>query len=320
MKRMVLGALALILVMAPGTASAEKDTGKSTGEALERDVVEVQAPEGLPITTVRIDNRLGNVAIHGHDSESIKIQSYKRAADAATLERLVVSLLPDAQGRVRVTTSLRAGDEYKPVTSGSIAVDLIVFVPRNSAVDAEIWEGTLEVEQVDNGAKLLVDKGRIAVKQVSGNVVSALREGKQDFTEVFGSLNSQGISGDMRLRTVVGKTMVISLVRGKIDAEQVKMTNMKVRTVHGDIAFLAEFVPGGQYSLTSRRGNVSLRFHGKTPVLVRVLAKSAMIGPGMNAGQGAEGVWQARYGESKSVRPAQLEVRSGAGSVLVKHF
>jgi hypothetical protein len=293
---------------------------KVTDPAVERDVVEVAAPEGVSIATVRIDNRLGNVTIHGHDSESIKIQSFKRAANAETLERLVVSLVPDAYGRVQVTTALRAGAEYKLIDAESIAVDLVVYVPRHSAVEAEIWKGNLEVNQIDSGAKLLVDKGRIQVKQVSGRVESALRKGEQDFAEVFGDLDARGIEGALRLRTIQGKTLVATLVRGKIDGEGLQVSDMTVRSVFGDIELMTEFVAGGRYSVTSRRGDVSLRFHGQIPVLVKVLAKSAMIGPDMDAAQSGEGMWAARYGKSKTVRPAQLEVHSGTGSVLVKHF
>jgi hypothetical protein len=309
---LILSALAAL----PSVASAQK---RGTG-AVEKDVVEVAAPEGVTISTVRIDNRLGDVTIHGHDSESIKIQSFKRAADAATLERLVVSLVPDAQGRVRVTTALRGGAEFKPVDAGSIAVDLIVFVPRHSAVDAEIWKGTLEVSKVDNGAQLLADKGRIQVKQVSGRVISAMRKGDQDFKEVFGDLDMRSLEGDMRLDTIRGEAMAVHLVRGKISGEGLQVSNMRVRSVFGDVELTAEFVPGGNYSISSREGDVALRFHGQTPVTVRVLAKTAMIGPGMNSKEQSAGRWQAAFGKRKSVRPAQLEVRSETGSVLVKHF
>jgi len=176
------------------------------------------------------------------------------------------------------------------------------------------------VNKVDNGAKLLVDKGRIQVKQVSGRVVSAMRKGEQEFKEVFGELDTRSVEGDLRLDTIQGKTMAASVVRGKIYGESLHVSNMKVRTVYGDVELTAEFVPGGSYSVSSRRGDVSLRFRGQTPVTVRVLAKSAMIGPGMNSRENSTGQWDARYGKGKSVRPAHLEVRSEAGSVLVKHF
>ncbi len=306
----------------PASAWAQKAASGSAGKstAVEKDVVEVAAPEGTTISAVRIDNRLGDVTIHGHDSETIKIQSFKRAADAATLERLVVSLVPDAHGRVRVTTALRAGAESRPVDAGSIAVHLVVFVPRHSAVEAEIWKGNLEVSKIDNGAKLLADGGRIQIKQVSGRVVSAVRKGEQEITEVFGELDSRSVEGDMRLHTIRGKKMAVSVVKGAIYGEKLKVSNMQVRSVFGDVELTAEFVPGGSYSISSRRGNVSLRFRGQTPVTVRVLAKMAMIGPDMNSRTRVAGHWEARYGKRKAVRPANLDVRADTGTVLVKHF
>ena len=314
------GAVALVLAALvcgmPASALAEKQAPA----AFERDVVEVAAPEGVTISLVRIDNRLGNVAIYGHDSESIKIQSFKRANDASTLERLVVSLVPDAQGRVRVTTALKAGAEYRPVKAGSMAVDLVVFVPRHAAVDAEIWNGTLEVSKVDNGARLLVDEGRIDVRHVSGQVVSAMRKGEQAFAEVFGELDTRSVEGDMRLHTISGKRLVANLVRGTIEGQRLQVEEMQVRSVYGDIELMAELLPGGHYVVASRRGNVSLRFHGQTPVAVSIRAKSAMIGPGIHSSKKREGHWQGHFGKRQAVRPAQLELRSSAGTVLVKHF
>lgn len=293
---------------------------KEARVAYERDVVEVAAPEGVTISMVRIDNRLGDVSIQGHDSESIRIQSFKRADDAQTLERLAVSLVPDAQGRVSITTALRAGAEYRPVNAGSIAVDLVVFVPRHAAVEAEIWSGRLEVSRVDNGAKLLVDKGHIDVRHVSGPVVSAMRKGEQAFAEVFGELNTRIVEGDLHLHTIQGKRLIANLVKGTIEGERLRVEDMQVRSVYGDIELMAEFVPGGRYLVASRRGNVSLRFHGQTPVLVSVLARRAMIGPGIHSNESKKGQWKGHFKKHKAVRPAELELQSGTGTVLVKHF
>lgn len=302
-----------------GSVRAFADEGVHS--VFERDTVEVLAPEGIKFGQVSIDNHLGNVSVRGHDHESIAIQSFKRADDDSTLERLVVSLVPDGQGRVSISTALRAGAENKPVRAGSIAIDLVVFVPRKSAVNAEIWSGELLVSKVDNGAILAADKGRIEVKQVSGPVAADLRLGAQVFAELLGDLRAHGIEGSLDLNAVRGKLLEASLVRGGIVGTKLKFKQMQVRSVFGDIDVSAELIPGGSYKIASRKGNVSIRFSGRGTVAVSVNASKATLASEMNPRSEGKHQWYAYYGQrsTKGV-PAELELRAPTGTVLVRHF
>lgn len=287
----------------------------------EHDAVEVLAPEGVKFGQVSIDNHLGNVSVRGHDHESIAIKSFKRADDDATLERLVVSLVPDGQGRVSISTALRAGAENKPVRAGSIAIDLVVFVPRKSAVDAEIWNGELLVSNVDNGASLVADKGRIAVKQVSGAVAADLRLGDQVFAELLGDLRAHGIEGTLDLNTVRGKVLEASIVRGGIVGAKLKFKQIQVRSVFGDIDLSAELMPGGSYKIASRMGNVSIRFSGPSAVAVSVGASKVTLASEMSPRHDGQHRWYAYYGQrSAKIVPAELELQAPTGTVLVRHF
>ncbi len=324
-------ALAAPLVLAPlvlaalfcgvGKAHAESPAGG----VFEQDAVDVDAPEGVDIVSVQVDNRLGDVSVRGHDKPGIAIQSFKRAADRDTLDRLVVSLVPDANGGVRIRTTLKAGPESRPIVAGSISVDLVVLVPHTAMVEAELWKGNLRVSGVDNGAKLLVDRGRIEVKQVSGVVVSDLRRGEQEFAEVLGELQASGIEGALKLSAIRGKRLQANLVRGTIHGEGLKVDAMTVQSVFGDIELVVEPTLNGQYRVASRKGNVEVRFHGATPVALKVYAAKAMVSPELGTVRESEGgPWRGRFGmmakPNSKVRPAQLEVRANAGQVLVRHF
>src|SRR5262249_2350469 len=97
-------ALLLVCVLS-GTALA--DVHETWG-------VEVQPP-GKGYKRVTIDNALGNVRIEGHDGAGVIIETNKRAPDEETLDRLRVSLVPDPDGTVRITTHADASPESKPV-------------------------------------------------------------------------------------------------------------------------------------------------------------------------------------------------------------
>ncbi|MBL4637241.1 MAG: hypothetical protein JKY56_25525 [Kofleriaceae bacterium] len=291
----------------------------------EKDFVELKTPEGVQIKEVSIDNRLGDVTVQGHDLPYISIQSFKRADDHEALERLVVSLTPDASGHVRVTTSLRAGDELRPLRSGSVAVNLLVLVPRQAAVRAQLWNGVLDVSKVDNGASLRVDSGHIKVENVSGLVTSHIRRGDQLFAQLFGDLEAQGIEGKLNMDGVRGKLLRASLVRGSIVGRNINSRDMEVRNVLGDIDLEAQFVPGGKYLIVSRRGNVSVRFRGQAVVTMTLSAPRVVVDDSLSPKKFGQSRWRAHFGMRQSesgrrVRPAQLEVRSSSGSVAVKHF
>ncbi len=127
-------AMAFALVLGAGSQA----WAKPPAGVFEQDAVDIEAPEGVEIGLVQVDNRLGDVSVRGHDAPGIAIQSFKRAADRETLERLVVSLVPDAKGRVRIRTTLKAGPESGPIAAGSIAVDLVVLVPHEAVVEAQV--------------------------------------------------------------------------------------------------------------------------------------------------------------------------------------
>ena len=77
--------------------------------------------------------------------------------------------------------------------------------------------------------------------------------------------------------------------------------------------------------MASRKGNVEVRFHGATPVALKVYAAKAMLSPELAAVRDADRAsWRGRFGSmakpDAKIRPAQLEIRADAGQVLVKHF
>src|SRR5207248_8777024 len=101
-------ALAVVAVLA-GVAHADPDKGVD-----ERARVDV-APAGAAFKQLVIDNPLGDVRVEGYDGTAIRIETRKHAPDEDTLDRLRVSLVPNPDGTVRITTTADASRESKPV-------------------------------------------------------------------------------------------------------------------------------------------------------------------------------------------------------------
>ena len=263
--------LAMLLVgLAAGAAWADKGV-------VERDKVDVSPAKGVTIDKVIIDNRFGKVTVKGHDSPGITIIAHKRAPDEATLDRLKVSLVPDPAGPVSINTALLASEEGRPLSAGSITIDLLVYVPRSARVDATTWTGAVALQDLDNGAAINTNEGDIDVKNCTGDIETHAAQGTQEFVEIFGDLQAEGISGAMIMKVVKGDRLGARMHDGTIAAKQVRAREVALRTTSGDIEFDGEAVNGGSVRIVSHSGNVRVSFRQGTALRVDAFSKRGAI-------------------------------------------
>lgn len=306
------------------TAKAEESAqaGKSAQafeSVYEKDVVDLR-PDGQDITLVDVDNRLGSVRVEGYDGKSITISAVKRAADAETLERLKVTLIPNPAGPVQISTSLAVGKEARPVPSGSVGIDLVIRAPRAARVEARVWNDRLEVVGMENGAELATNDGDIAVKSVSGTVVTHSSAGAQSIVDVFGAVDAQALAGDVNLASVRGQRLDASAHDGRIESQRIRVHEVTIRTTTGDIRFHGFALAGGRYRISSYRGNVEVAFGHAAPLTVWARSKTGQVTlpDGAETRTPASGVTVADLpgveGE-KTAGPALVEIRSRVGNI-----
>ena len=270
--RLIIGMAVLAAVAVTVPAMAEEPAGDAGKVGVfERDVVEV-APGRVPISFVTVDNRLGDVRVEGHDGDGIIIHAFKRGPDNAALDRLKVSLVPDPEGPVRIGTRLASSGELAPLAAGSVRIDLVISVPRGAGVKAQVWNGRLAVASVDQGAELRANDGEIEVRNCSGRISTSIAVGKQQFAEIVGDIDAQGINGDLSLDLVRGQRLAATVHHGDVVGRKVHSRNVSIFVTQGNITFAGGLQPGGKYRLTTYRGNIEVRFANQTPV--RVAARS----------------------------------------------
>jgi len=257
--------------------SARADAPADGKAVVERDKVDVAPAEGVSIDQVSIDNRFGEVTVIGHDEPGLTIVAVKRAPDEATMDRLKVSLVPDPGGPVSIDTSLLTVEEARPVTAGSIRIDLIVYVPRSSRVAATTWNGAVALEHIDNGAEVTTNEGDVKVKTCSGEIATHVAQGVQEFSEVFGSLDAEGVAGEMRFETIKGDRLGAVMHDGPITAHMVRAREVALRTTSGDIEFDGEPVAGGSVRIASHRGNVHVSFREGTSFRVEAMSRRGSV-------------------------------------------
>ena len=284
------------------------DHAADAGGLVEKATLTV-APGKRPIRAVSIDNPLGDVRIEGHDGTSVQIESVKHAPDTDTLQRLRVTLVPDPDGTVRLTSTLGDARERPPAALGTIRIDLVVRVPRAAKVEGRVGRGRLEARNLDGGADLDAGAGAIVVANVAGGVLARSVDGNQHFAQVFGNLDAHAVDAELELETVRGQTLEAQVYKGAIAGHGLASRRMRLTAIHGDITVATEAQPGGSIVVSSVDGSVNVTVHSPGRVRVKARAGGTLTLAGTTpAGDG----WiQQQFGAGRATGAIQLQSRFG---------
>ncbi|HVV82989.1 MAG TPA: DUF4097 family beta strand repeat-containing protein, partial [Kofleriaceae bacterium] len=290
------------------TSSADAPAADGDGGVVEKAELTV-APGKRPIRAVSIDNPLGDVRIEGNDGTAVTIVSIKHAPDADTLERLRVTLVPDPDGTVRLTSALGDSRERPPAELGAIRIDLVVRVPHGAKVEGRVGHGRLEAKDLDAGAELDAGTGDIVVSNVAGGVLARSVEGDQHFARVFGDLDAHALDAQLELDTVRGQNLTAQVYKGAIDGRHLASRRVRLTAVHGDITLATEAQPGQSIVVASLDGSVNVTVHGQGRVRVRARAGGTLTLAGAAP---ARDRWvEQQYGAGRASGAIQLQSRYG---------
>jgi predicted RNA binding protein with dsRBD fold (UPF0201 family) len=308
--------LAAAITLAMLTAPAAADT---LANVVERAKLDVQ-PAGKAFRQITIDNALGDVIVEGYDGKSIVIESNKQAADVEGLDRLRISLVPNPDGTVRITTTADRDRENKPMKRGAVRIDLKVRAPRDVRIEASASAGTLAISNMDNGGDLDTASGQIRVKNVAGELSTHSVSGPTSIVQVFGSVDSQTLSSDLDFDSISGERLVASANHGKIAGRRVRSREVQLTTNDGKIVFEGEASLRGRVVVASLKGDVDVRLRRQGIAMV-IRAQGVKVSLGANANAQAQepasdGWVESKIGQAtKGTIPAFVEMRSRHGNV-----
>ena len=300
-----------LLVVALLTAPALAD---STQPQVEKAKLEVQ-PSGKDFKTITIENPLGDVIVEGYDGKALRIESKKVAPDDDGLDRLRISLVPNPDGTVRITTTADKIPEYKELKRGQVRIDLKVWAPRNARIEATASAGMLKVSNMDAGGELDTASGEIEVSNVAGELSTHSVNGATTIQQVFGSVDSQSLEADLAFDSIAGEKLVASVNRGKITGRRVRSREVSFTTNHGSISLEAEATLRGRVVVSSLKGDVEVKMRRHNhAVIARGQGKSVSLG-GVSTTK-PDGWDEARIGQSvDKALPMLVEMRSRYGAV-----
>ncbi len=310
--RVIQGAVWVAVATAANAASAEP----GDGAVVERDVIEVGAPQGRSLHEVAVDNRLGDVHIVGGDRESARVVAIKRAPDRELIERLKVTLTPDPSGVLYIDTAVAEGEGTVPMPAEAVALDLVIETPRDMHARVDIWRGRVRARDLDAGAELAASRGDIEVENVAGPVTARLVRGEQAFRVIFGAVDARGVEGEIVLHTVRGERLGVALHDGDVRGHGVAADELSILTTRGDIHLRGEATGGGLLQIASHEGSLDVRLEAEGPLALRASSRRGAVdvtGAGVRGGMASPG----RYlgvvpGDGD---PALVELSSRIGNV-----
>jgi hypothetical protein len=309
----------LVLAMASPAFADGSGSGSGAHKLVERARLEVQPVAGTPIKQLAIDNPLGDVKIEGYDGESILIETRKSAPDEEGLDRLRVSLVPNPDGSVRITTTADREKENKPLSRGSVRIDLIVRAPHNARIDAAVSSGKLEVTKMDAGGELDSGTGAIAVSNVAGDISTHTVSGSTKLSVVFGSVDAQSLASDLDFDSINGERLIASANRGRIAGRRVRARDIELTTTEGRIVLEAEMTLRGKIMVSSLKGDLDVKLRRGNIGATSIRARGTKVNLGSvngSAKTSTDGWVQAQLGElAKNETPAFVMLRSRYGIV-----
>jgi hypothetical protein len=282
-------------------------TSVASADVTEKTRVEVNPPK---VKQVSIDNPLGNVRIEGHDGRGIVIEAYKHAPDDEAMERLRVSLVPNPDGTVRITTHADANPESKPLARKSVAIDVVIRAPRSARFDATVGSGKLDVRNMDAGGELDSASGAITVENVQGELYTHSVSGRMSITKAFGPVDAATISSDVVLDSISGQKLVASANDGKINGRRVRSRDVELTTTSGGITLEAEAIVRGRIVVSSLKGDVDVKIRRPAQVAMVVRGRGTKVDLGQKVG--LIGGWQeAKIGSGGEATVVELRANRG---------
>jgi len=187
--------------------------------------------KGRPVVVIRnIGN--GRIEVKSWKNSEIVVTGTK-ASDKIAVET------EQAGDRIDVSSSI----VDFTASAKEMEANFQLTVPEETELQLRTQTGLIYVEQVTGDMTLDSVAGDVHLKEVSGYIIVTTTGGSLVCTQCAGKLEFSSISGSAQVL-------------------QPSLSNVKLRTMTGNILFDGDFVHTGLYSMRSGKGLVEVRFSG----------------------------------------------------------
>lgn len=210
------------------------------------------------IDGVYVEQHNGSVEVRSWDRDEIRVQAeHPRRADVEIRAR-GSRLLIESEGMPH------------------LAVRYTINVPVDMDLDLEGLKLDVSVDGVDGDIMIETLQGRIDVSNSAGSLDAETLSGAIDVNGFDGDINAVSTSQHITLQGVSGAVMV-EAVSGRVALFDVDASSLDVESISGGIEYSGSFSRGGDYSLTSHSGMVSLDLIAGLEMTMEILNHSGTV-------------------------------------------
>jgi len=204
----------------------------STGQ----DTASRQFQKTLPLAagqTLSIENKFGEVRIHGENSReavisaSIRSQAGSQAQAEKFAESVQIEVTQDAHG-ITVRTVAPADNPlvFRVGHKNSYSVDYDIAVPPEAKLWVKNAFGNVEIRGVRSWNDVENSHGQLTVRDV----------GASKLTNSFGAVEAEGVAGDLTAVNSNG-TVTVSAVKGIVDIKD-RFGSITVKNIQGSVTIV----------------------------------------------------------------------------------
>lgn len=223
---------------------------------------------------LHLDNSNGSVQISGWDKNTIDISGTKYAPDTAGLGEVQVKASVHGSSATIETITPRSSFH------GSYGAAYVIHVPRKIALEhLRTTNGSVSVEDVEGGGKVMSTNGRIALSHATGDYNVQTTNGSINLDQCNGVFHAESSNGAIK-GTLGAGSITANTTNGPVDFTIDKPQNgqrMWTSSTNGSILLaLAQFHDNAIKADTTN-GSITLRLPGNTNAELEARTSAASI-------------------------------------------
>lgn len=192
-----------------------------------------------PNAVLSVSNHIGEIVIRTWNRDQVRVLARHSSRDG-------VKIVPSGS-TVRIRSESRRGvpDE----------VDYEITVPGSMAVDLWGLQADISVDGVGNGIQAETMSGDIDVRNSAGQISLRSVEGEITLARSRGNVEVNGVEGEISVLDFEGE-LIVESIDGDIRLAGIRSSEVKAKTVDGDVRYDGTITDGGRYRLTTHDGDV----------------------------------------------------------------
>ncbi len=217
---------------------------------------------------VYLSNISGDIEVKTWKESRVKIDGLKisqastQAKAKENAGKVTIEVTLEGQ-TLRIETKYPERNRSWGEDSLNVSVDYKLWIPEKASLEVKCVSGDVTVDPLGGKCDVSCVSGDVDVLGAEG-LEANVTSGELTVKNIMGDAYLTTVSGDIQAETIKGSVESES-VSGDIDLKSVSEANrVDAKTVSGDITYVGDIRPGGDYRLKSHSGDVEVSIPGNS--------------------------------------------------------